>query len=148
MTRAELIEKIAQAIAEMEGFYVTAAKPTLAQRNANPGNIRQWRDARGRPYPTHRGYVDFVAWASERFPGASREEMSQRALEEGWRVLRVLVSQYIEGRYTDGKPPTIAEMFQRYAPVDDSNDPDGYAAFVARRLGVSPSTRLMDLVTA
>src|SRR5581483_10916665 len=51
MTREELIEKIARAIAEMEGFYVTAAKSTLAQRNANPVNIRQWRDARGRPYP-------------------------------------------------------------------------------------------------
>ncbi|MFN3327019.1 MAG: hypothetical protein ACK5AZ_26295 [Bryobacteraceae bacterium] len=100
MTRTELIDKIAKAIAEMEGFYVNAAKPTLAQRNANPGNIRQCRDARGRPYPTHRGYVDFVAWASERFPGASREEMSRRAIEEGWRILRVLVGQYLDGKYT------------------------------------------------
>jgi hypothetical protein len=102
MNRQQLIEKIAQAIAEMEGFYATAAKPTLAQRNANPGNIRQWRDARGRAYPTSRGYVDFVAWASERFPGVSREEMSQRAIEEGWRILRVLVGQYLDGRYTGG----------------------------------------------
>ncbi|NUN00284.1 MAG: hypothetical protein HUU41_04165 [Bryobacteraceae bacterium] len=64
MTRAELIEKIARAIAEMEGFYATAAKPTLAQRNANPGNIRQWRDGRGRQYPTSKGYVDL-------FPGTT-----------------------------------------------------------------------------
>jgi hypothetical protein len=49
MTRQELIEKIAWAIAEMEGFYLGAAQakarriphPTLAQINANPGNIRQ-----------------------------------------------------------------------------------------------------------
>jgi len=148
MTRAELIDRIARAIAEMEGFYVDAAKPTLAQRNANPGNIRQWRDARGRPYATHRGYVDFVAWASERYPGASHEEISRRALDEGWRVLRALVGQYIDGRYTDGKPPTIAEMFRRYAPAHDSNDPQSYAAFVARRLGVPPTMRLIDLVTA
>jgi hypothetical protein len=65
MTREELIEKIGQAIAEMEGFYRTAAQPTLARRNANPGNIRQWRDSRGRPYPTSKGYVDFVAWPTQ-----------------------------------------------------------------------------------
>ena len=148
MTRAELIEKIARAIAEMEGFNATAAKPTLAQRNANPGNIRQWRDARGRPYPTHRGYVDFVAWASERFPGASREEMSRRAIEEGWRILRVLVGQYLDGRYTQGKPPTVEEMFRVYAPSADGNHPANYAHFVARKIGVRPDLRLIDVVTA
>ncbi len=147
MTRAELIEKIARAIAEMEGFYATAAKPTLAQRNANPGNIRQWRDARGRPYPTHRGYVDFVAWALERFPGLSREEMSRRAIEEGWRVLHVLVGQYLDGRYTQGKPPTIEEMFRVYAPSADGNHPANYARFVASKIGVRPDQRLLDLVT-
>ena len=148
MTRAELIEKIARAIAEIEGFYVTAAKPTLAQRNANPGNIRQWRDARGRPYPTHRGYVDFVAWASERFPGASREEMSRRAIEEGWRILRVLVGQYLDGRYTQGKPPTAEEMFRVYAPSSDGNDPANYARFVASKVDARPDQRLLDLVIA
>ena len=148
MTREQLIEKIVRAIAEMEGFYATAAQATLAQRNANPGNIRQWRDARGRPYPTHRGYVDFVAWASERFPGASPEELSQRAIDEGWRILRVLVGQYLDGRYTQGKPPTAEEMFRVYAPSADGNHPANYARFVARRIGARPEQRLLDLVTA
>ena len=148
MTRGELIQKLARAIAEMEGFYATAAKPTLAQRHANPGNIRTWRDAKRRSYPTSSGYVDFVAWASERFPGASREEMSRRALEEGWRILWVLIGQYIDGRYTDGQPPTIEEMFRVYAPSADGNDPVGYARFVAAKLGVQPRQRLLDLVTA
>ncbi|PJF45905.1 MAG: hypothetical protein CUN48_16510 [Candidatus Thermofonsia Clade 3 bacterium] len=147
MTRAELIDKIARAIAEMEGFYATATKPTLSQRNANPGNIRQWRDARGKPYPTYRGYVDFVAWASERFSGLSREEMSRRALEEGWRILRVLVGQYLDGRYTQGKPPTTEEMFRVYAPSADGNHPASYARFVAGRIGARPDQRLIDLVT-
>jgi hypothetical protein len=148
MTRQELIEKIAHAIAEMEGFYRTAARPTLAQRNANPGNIRQWRDSRGRPYPTAKGYVDFVAWASERFPGASREEMSQRAIGEGWRILRVLIGQYLDGRYTQGKPPTAEEMFRVYAPCADGNHPATYPGFVASRIGARPDQRLLDLVTA
>ncbi len=148
MTRQQLIEKIARAIAEMEGSYVTCAKPTLAQRNANPGNIRQWRDARGNPYPTHRGYVDFVAWASDRFPGASREDMSRRALEEGWRILRVLVGQCLDGKYTQGKPPTAEEMFRVYAPAADGNHPANYARFVADKIGAWPDQRLIDMVTA
>ncbi len=148
MTRQELTEKIASAIAEMEGFYLTAAHPTLAQRNANPGNIRQWRDAKRRAYPTQGGYVDFVAWASERFPGASREEMSRRATEEGWRILRVLIGQYLDGRYTQGTSPTSEEMFRVYAPSADGNHPAGYARFVAGKLGVRPDQRLIDLVTA
>ena len=156
MTRAELIDRIARAIAEMEGFFVSEPQararkiryPTLAQINANPGNIRQWRDSRGLPYPTSRGYVDFVAWASERFPGVSREDLSRRALEEGWRVLCVLIGQYLDGRYTQGKPPTFLEMFKVYAPSTDGNHPANYAEFVARRLGAGPNTVIASLITA
>lgn len=155
MKKAELIEKLARAIAEKEGFFVTEAQakargmrsPTRAQRNANPGNLRSWRDSKRRAYPTDGGYVDFVAWASERFLGASREELSRRALDEGWRVLRVLIGQYLEGRYTNGRPPTIEEMFRVYAPASDGNDPAGYARFVAAKLGARPDQRLIDLVS-
>jgi hypothetical protein len=148
MTRQELVERVARAIAEMEGFYLTAAQPTLARRNANPGNIRQWRDQRDRAYPTSGGYVDFVAWASNRFPGASREEMSQRAIDEGWRILRVLVGQYLDGRYTQGKPPSAEEMFRVYAPSTDGNHPAAYARFVAAKIGARPDQGLLDLVIA
>ena len=154
MTRLELVDRLARAMAEREGFYVTEEQakargipwPTLAQRNANPGNIRRWADARGKPYPTHRGYVDFVAWASDRYPGASREEISRRALEEGWRVLRVLIGQYLDGRYTGGQTPTFEQMFRVYAPSADNNDPAGYARFVAAKLGARPDQRITDLI--
>ena len=155
MTREELIQKLAHAIAEKEGFYVTEAQakarqmkyPTRAQRNANPGNVRAWRDAKRRPYPTSGGYVDFVVWASERFPGLPLEELSRRALDEGWRILRVLIGQYLDGRYTGGQAPTIEEMFRVYAPATDGNDPVGYARFVAVKLGARVDQRLLDLVT-
>ena len=156
MTRQNLLDRLARAIAENEGFFVTEAQakarkirfPTRAQINANPGNLRAWRDAKCHSYPTSSGYVDFVGWASNQFPGMSREEMSRRALDEGWRILRVLVGQYIDGRYTGGKPPTVEEMFRTYAPASDANDPAGYARFVAGRLGVRPDQRLIDQVTA
>ena len=154
MTKLELVERLARAIAEKEGFHVTAAQakargipwPTRAQRNANPGNIRSWRDSQGRQYPRDGGYVDFVAWASDRYPGASREDISRRALEEGWRVLRVLIGQYLDGRYTSGQPPTFEEMFRVYAPSSDNNDPAGYARFVAAKLGARPDQRITDLI--
>lgn len=156
MTRKELIEGIAQAIAEKEGFYLTEAQakrrriryPSRAQRNANPGNVRAWRDARGKRYPTDGGYVDFVAWASARYPGLAGEALSQKALHEGWRVLRVLVGQYIDGRYTEGKPPSLIEMFRVYAPGADGNNPEGYARFVAAKLSVDAHHTITSLITA
>jgi hypothetical protein len=156
MTRQELIERIAQAIAEKEGFYLSEAQakrrriryPSRAQRNANPGNVRAWHDARGKRYPTDSGYVDFVAWTSARYPGIGGEALSQKALDEGWRVLRVLVGQYIDGRYTEAKPPSIVEMFRVYAPGTDGNNPEGYARFVAAKLGVDAHQPLIALITA
>jgi hypothetical protein len=147
---------VSRLIAEKEGFFVTGAQarargiphPTRAQRNANPGNIRAWRDAKRRPYPVSGGYVDFVAWASARFPGVPRDETGSRALAEGWRVLGALVGQYLDGRYTGGRPPTAEEMFRVYAPAADNNDPAAYARFVAAKLGARPDQRLLDLVTA
>jgi hypothetical protein len=156
MTRQELIDALSRAIAEQEGFFLTEAQakrrgiryPTRAQTNANPGNVRAWKDARGRPYPISGGYVDFVAWAAAKFPGASHEEISRRALDEGWRILRVLVAHYLDGRYTGGKPPTLTQMFKVYAPSADGNQPAAYARFVASRLGVPADKPLNELITA
>jgi hypothetical protein len=156
MTRDELIARLAHAIAEHEGFFVTEAQakarairyPTRAQINANPGNIRAWKDASGKPYPTTGGYADFVAWAATKFPGASHEKISRRALDEGWRILRVLVGHYLDGRYTGGKPPTLVQMFKVYAPSADGNQPAAYARFVASRLGVAEDKPLKEMLSA
>jgi hypothetical protein len=156
MTRSELVDRLSRAIAAREGFYVTEAQakaqklkyPTLAQRNANPGNIREWRNSRNQPYPQSSGYVDFVAWASNTFPGATAEELSQKALAEGWRVLRKLVGQYLDGKYTGGKVPTLREMFVVYAPASDGNSPEAYAQFVAEKLSVSAEIPIGKLVNA
>lgn len=145
MTRVQLIDRIAEAIATMEGFY--SRRPgAMAQKNSNPGNVRQWRDAKGRAYPTNGGYVDFQEWAYRRNPDADALSIKAAAEAEGWRVLKVLIGQYIDGRYTAGKPPTFLEMFRVYAPAADRNKPDAYARFVARKLGTEPDKRIADLI--
>lgn len=144
MTRIQLIQALATAISRHEGFTVTQEQarsrgikwPTRAQQNCNPGNIRRW-SRNGVAYPQTAGYVDFAAWA-----GGDRV----KGLNEGWRILRVLVGQYVDGKYHKGISPTLAQMFAVYAPSADSNDPDAYARGVAAHLGVSPNVSLASLI--
>lgn len=140
MTRKELAEQIAEVIADVEGYRV---KTSLAYRNANPGNIRHWRDATGRPYPISRGFVSFVMWAAMQEPLGTMEDTRSRAEAEGWRVLRTLVEHYLRGQYTGGKVPSLREMFHVYAPAADSNDPDHYAKHVASKIGVDVDQKLV-----
>ena len=132
MTYDELVDRIATAIATYEGFFSRGPRPTLAQRNANPGNIRFWRNAAGVPYPRSSGFVDFVAWAR-----GDREA----AVAEGWRVLRVQIQRYLRNN------PSYYEMFSRWAPVSDGNNPNRYAAFVASRVGATPEDKILSILT-
>ncbi len=52
--------------------------------------------------------MDFLKWANYD---------RQKAIQEGWRVLKVLVGQYIDGKYTRGKSPSLYEMFASLRPV-------------------------------
>lgn len=134
MTRAELINIIAESIARHEGFYVTQAEaqnrgtrwPTRAQRNRNPGNLRRWDPAKDKyddPDP-RKAYVIFDSDA------------------EGWRVLRKLCGQYLDGKYNRKHPnprlrsdrPSLYQWFGVYAPTEDANNPESYAAGVAKAL--------------
>lgn len=148
MKENELIDKIAEAIAVCEGYYVTMEDayrrglryPTLAQRNENPGNIRKWRGPDGAPYPRRHGFVDFVGWA-EKF-GLPRKV----ARKEGWRVLKLLIQQYISGRYHNGKSPTLYEFFEKYAPSDDGNFPKKYAEFVSEKIDIPADKPLKEVI--
>jgi hypothetical protein len=154
MKREELVDRIARAIAHMEGFYLTqedAEKrglrwPTVAQRNCNPGNVRRWANRAGIEYPRRDGYVDFLAWARLRNPDLPPEQLRDEALAEGWRVLRTLVDQYVQGRYHSGTSPTLYEMFSVYAPASDDNHPRQYAEFVARRVKIRPDVPLREVI--
>jgi len=119
MPKYSITAPIATAISVMEGF-TTAG--TLARINHNPGNIRTWAGA-GRDKLNH-GYVVFVDDSA------------------GWNALYKLVDDYVDGRYTGGRSPTLTEMFRTYAPAADANDPDHYARFVAARTGLSLTVSL------
>ena len=154
MKKSELIKTIAESIAKMEGYYLTPRLcrrtgrkwPPKARRLGNPGMIRQWKDKNGVPYPTVDGFVDFIEWAKrqEHIPCLDPYSAGH---EEGFRVLNVLVGQYIDGKYHGGKSPTLYEFFEKYAPATDSNNPKNYAEFVAKRVGIKPDIPLSEAIT-
>jgi len=109
MTRARLVMRIAESIAEMEGFYKTNSR---AQRQNNPGNLRRWGKT-----PVIDGFCNFPTPV------------------EGWNALRKQVDKNV-GRgltlyeFFGGKP----NVYPGYAPDSDGNRSRHYAEFVAKRV--------------
>lgn len=93
---------------------------TLANRNNNPGNLRDRSTGEFRVFPT---YGDGMA-----------------ALMNDLEAKR-------SGNTVTGLGPdsTLYEFSQKYAPEGDDNDPAQYTANLANRLNVAPDTRLADL---
>lgn len=165
MTREFLVKGIADAIEIEEGYHATEEHPwfpTLPQQLINPGNMRRWR----RDEPRQYGYIDFWAFVNKgeaqaenmpRRPTKSTSlkqrqkvlaeikakmdlrnpELVKKAYQEGRRCLEALIGQYIDGKYTNGKSPSILKMFQTYAPSTDGNNPFRYADRVGKHLGLS-----------
>ena len=169
MTRQDLISLMADVIEIKEGYHAKPGHPdfpTVPQQLCNPGNVRRW----SAKHPTAYGYIDFYQWelnrtgATEplmpRRPTRSASkavrrqtldkilsEMAKRPAErvrsacaEGRRVLEALIGQYIDGKYTNGKSPSLLGMFQVYAPSSDGNEPYTYAQFVGERCGLDRKT--------
>lgn len=118
----DLVDRIAEAIARMEGYFQPGS---IAQRNNNPGNLRSW-GAR----PVESGYVKF------------------NTPEEGWAALKQQIRRNIDRglnllEFFGGKPGVYAG----YSPAADRNDPVNYARFVARQAGVDLTTPLRDLLS-
>lgn len=133
MTRKELINVIAESIAHHEGYYVTQAEaqkrgmrwPTRAQRNHNPGNLRgTWNPKGERDGPN---------------PSTSYMIFSTDAA--GWNALKKLCGRYMDGVYHANRRgslktdrPSLRQWFAVYAPTEDANNPESYAAGVAKAL--------------
>ena len=113
------VDHLAQAIATMEGYY----KPdTIAQRNNNPGNLRTWGS---RPIVNGYAYFDTPEQGWE-----ALKRQVERNIRRGLNLQEFFAGQ------RDAQGNVIPGGYSGYAPAADKNNPTGYAAFVAKRIGV------------
>lgn len=110
-----LIDTLAQAIAQMEGFNVSGS---IAQRNNNPGNLR------ASPYAIGKDTNGYAI-----FPDSTT----------GWNALNYQLSLYSQ------RGMDLEQMINVYAPAGDNNDPNSYLHFITGKLGVGPSTTISSL---
>ena len=117
----ELVARIAEGIAVMEGFYKAGS---AAKRNRNPGNIRRWGSM-----PVRNGFVEFPS------EDAGWEALSQQVRKNVKRGLTLY-------EFFGGKPGD----YPGYAPDSDGNHSRRYAEFVARRVGIAPDVVMAEAV--
>lgn len=93
---------------------------TLANRNNNPGNIKDTSTGKFKVFSTP---------------------------EEGYAALLNDLQAKKSGKSTTGVKPTssLADFSNTYAPKSDKNDPAQYTANLANHMGVSPDTKIQDL---
>lgn len=113
-----LIEKIAQAIATAEGFYVPGSRPA---RNHNPGDLTI--DTIGQTVGRDGVYVVYSDDAT------------------GWAALRQQVQLMFSGSHIYNPAMSILEVAANYTATDQM----AWAKTVATKLGVSINTRLSEL---
>lgn len=114
-----LVSSIASAIAQMEGYNTPG---TIAAKNNNPGNVRSGAGQIG----TSGGFAVFPDAATG---WAALDYETQRRIAAGENL-----QQFFGGGTIPG-----------YAPAADSNNPTGYAAFVAQQIGVDPTVSLSSV---
>lgn len=122
--RKSVLEKMAEAIKKYEGWYVGSR----SYRNNNPGNLK-YNSQKGAIGADTNGFAVFGTY------------------QDGWNALINQIDLAFSGKSKLYYPEmTLIEFFNVYAPKSDNNDPNAYALFVAQKLGVSPQTKLKDLI--
>jgi hypothetical protein len=121
MTQEQVIHAFAVAIAYAEGFYVNGSR---AQRNHNPGDLTV--DTVGLSIGTD---GPFVVYANN---------------DDGWLALHEQVRKIVTNTSSIyDSDMTITEVAQKYTTTEQT----AWAMNVASKLGVSPDTRIGDLIT-
>jgi hypothetical protein len=113
------VQKIAEAIAFAEGFYVAGSRPA---RNHNPGDMTA--DLIGKSVG-HDG--PFVVYSTD---------------DDGWENLRRQISLWLYGGSSHATPDsTITDLSEFYTTTDQT----AWAANVANHLGVSTDTSIGEI---
>lgn len=120
------IEKFCQAVKEHEGWY----PGSRAFRNHNPGNFRC------SSLMTELGAIR----CDDNFSVFKNDEA-------GWKALVQFITLACENQLRAYKDKTIYGFFEVYAPSGDNNTPRRYAEIVAKAVGVSPDSKMKDLLT-
>ncbi len=124
--QTSMIDKMCLAIQQYEGYIPPGVNPsypqgTTAWRNNNPGNLR---------------YVgQFLATGED-----ARGFAIFKNYQDGYNTLRNMILNAAKGSSKVFNPTmTLVQFFGTYAPSSDSNDPNAYAVFVGKQMGVDPN---------
>lgn len=113
------VQKIAQAIAFAEGFYVSGSRPA---RNHNPGDMTQ--DLIGKSIGTD---GPFVVYSTD---------------DDGWSNLYAQIEKWLQGNSSHAtSESTISEISSFYTTTDQT----AWATNVANQLGVSVDTQIGEV---
>lgn len=130
---AGLVERIAIAISEMEGFNKPGSR---AQRQNNPGNLRSWGKT-----PVLDGFANFPTpaegWRALRRQVWRNVDRGLTLYEffGGKRVTDTLTVTHPDGTVEEVEKKTTV-VYAGYAPDADGNRSRHYAEFVAKRAGI------------
>ncbi len=118
MTSPSVVQKLAKAIAQAEGFFVESSRP---KRNHNPGDLTRDLTGKGVGFD-----AIYVIYGND---------------EDGWEALRRQVSLMFHGSHIYNPSMTIAEVSRHYTTTDQN----AWATIVSEVLGVTVDTRLADI---
>ena len=123
-TKKSKIDIWCEATQEHEGWF----PGSRSWRNKNPGNIKNIGQAKAIG-KDDKGFCVFATYA------------------DGYMELRNMFVRACTTGSSNYKPTmTLYEFYQKYAPDSDGNNSKQYAEVVAKKLGVSPSIQIKDLL--
>lgn len=123
-TSKSQLEKWADAIQSFEGWF-TGSK---SQRNNNPGNIKYIGQKRAIGKDST-GFCIFATYS------------------DGRQELLDLLTRAASGKSTIYNPQmNLIDFYNKYAPSSDNNNPDAYAKAVAKMIGISVYSKIIDIV--
>jgi hypothetical protein len=134
-----MIEKWALAIQRHEGFFAGSR----SQRNNNPGNLRftTYTASLGKNRGKDSG--NFIIYDTYEI---GFKALKQFLIDAATDVLRPYRAKAKEVKKDSAGKLSLYEFYSAYAPTSDGNAPRNYAEAVAADLGVSPETRIKDLL--